>query len=378
MASSTVWWRAALGLKDDDPFPAARLAVIALVAGGTAGAFGWAAGWASPGRLGPATLADALQNNTGQVFPGFRRAHAKGLCVMGSFQGNGQGQSLSKAAVFGSGQVPVIGRFSIGGGNPFARDGQVVFHALALEFRLPDGTQWRMAIDDTPIFPVSTPEAFMALQRATIPDPATHRPDPAKVGRYLEIHPETKPFLAWMKQAPLPSSFANSAYNSINTFRFTNASGESRRVRWSLQPDAPPGSVDKSTLATRDANFLFKEFTARVAGAPQRWRMVITVAGPGDLSDATTQWAASDQQVEVGTLTLNRAVPEDEAAAGPDGCRDVNFDPLTLPAGISASDDKLLPVRSAVYSVSYRRRAVEGPGQSEMDKLAGQNGENAR
>src|SRR4029453_10410621 len=39
--------------------------------------------------------------------------------------------------------------------------------------------------------------------------------------------------------------------------------------------------------------------------------------------------------------------------------RDVNFDPLVLPAGIATSDDPLLSARSAVYSQSYTRRAGE-------------------
>lgn len=365
------WWQAALGLGAHDHLPVARLASIALVAGSLATAFVYASGWLSPGRLAPATVADALQANTGRVFAGFRRAHAKGLCVSGSFSADGQGVALSKAALFRTGSVPVVGRFSTGGGNPFAPDGRVVFHAMALEFRLPDGTQWRTAMDDTPTFPVSTPVAFVALQAATTPDPATKMPDPARLQPFLAVHPETRAFLAWMKQAPLPSSFANSAYNSINAFRFTNRSGQVRMVRWSLQPEAPFGAVDKSKLQTLDANFLFDDFTSRVSAAPQRWRMMISLAGAGDdANDASIAWSPSDRQIEVGTLTLDHAVPEDIAADGPVGCRDINFDPLVLPAGITASDDPLLPARSAVYASSYERRAIEGPRQSEMDKLS--------
>ena len=44
----------------------------------------FAAGWLSPGRLGPADIVDSLQIHDG-VHPGFRRAHAKGLCIEGMF-----------------------------------------------------------------------------------------------------------------------------------------------------------------------------------------------------------------------------------------------------------------------------------------------------
>jgi catalase len=58
--------------------------------------------------------------------------------------------------------------------------------------------------------------------------------------------------------------------------------------------------------------------------------------------------------VDVGTLTLDRVDSDDTSAA-----RDINFDPLVLPAGIAPSDDPLLSARSAVYSRSFTRRAGE-------------------
>jgi hypothetical protein len=49
------------------------------------------------------------------IHPGFRRHHAKGVCIAGAFDSNGQGR-LSKGAVFRPGKVPVIGRLSLAGG----------------------------------------------------------------------------------------------------------------------------------------------------------------------------------------------------------------------------------------------------------------------
>lgn len=369
-------WRPMLGLAEDARLPIGRLAIIGLVAGVATASFVYAAGWASPGRLSPATVADALQLNTGHVFPGFRRAHAKGLCVVGRFESNGQGEVLSKVPLFRAGTTTaVFGRFSTGGGNPFSPDGRVAFHALALEFRLPDGSQWRTAMDDTPMFPVGDARSFVALMSATTPDPATHQPDMAKLKPYLAAHPETVSFLDWMKKAPLPSSFANSSYNSIDAFRFTNASAQTQTVRWSFQPEAPPEAVDKATLKSLNPDFLFNEFVTRVKQAPQRWHLMITLASPGDTTDnATIVWPDTDRQVDVGELILDRAIPEDQAADGAYNCRDVNFDPLVLPSGISASDDPLLAARSSVYAASYQRRSEEPPGGSAIDKLADHRG----
>ena len=81
----------------------------------------------------------------------------------------------------------------------------------------------------------------------------------------------------------------------------------------------------------------------------------MTVGQPGDpTDDATLPWPADREQVDVGTLTIDHI--ESEA---PGNCRDINFDPLVLPAGIEPSDDPLLSARSAAYATSFTRRAGE-------------------
>jgi catalase len=82
---------------------------------------------------------------------------------------------------------------------------------------------------------------------------------------------------------------------------------------------------------------------------------VITVGQPGDpTNDAAIQWPEGREQVDVGTLTLDLIESDDTSPA-----RDINFDPLILPDGISPSDDPLLSARSAIYSQSFTRRAGE-------------------
>ncbi|MDE1147636.1 MAG: catalase family peroxidase [Azospirillaceae bacterium] len=337
------------------------LAAIAVVAGGATAAFAYAGGWLTPGALKPARIVNALEGHDGR-HEGYRRAHAKGLCVIGHFDGNGQGLALSKAGIFGPTTTPVVGRFSLAGGVPMAPDGRVVFHSLALKFQLADGEQWRMAMNHVPVFPVATPQAFLDFQLATTPDPATGKPDPAKAAAYMAQHPETKAFVDYLAKAPLPSSFANGTYNSVNTFRFTNAEGGTRPVRWVFTPDTPFAELDKATLATQPRDFLFDEVAGRLAQGPLTWHMSIVLPNPGDpLDDATKAWPEDRQRVEVGTLTIDRAVTEDD---GP--CRDVNFDPTILPAGVAPSDDPLLAARSSVYAVGYTRRTGEPAGISAL------------
>jgi len=340
---------------------ALRLVAIGAILGAIAGAFAFTAGWLTPSRLGPGQIVDSLEAHDG-LHPGFRRAHAKGLCIEGQFQANGTGTALSRTALFAPGAVPVIGRLSTGGGDPYGADGRLVFHAMALSLGLPNSEQWRMALDDTPIFVVSTPRAFLDFQLATAPDPKTGKPDPARVAAFLSQHPETRAFMDWMRDAPLPSSFANGSYFSINAFRFTNDAGQTRSVRWSLVPEAPFEALDKDKLASLPANYLFDDFMARLRAGPLRWHMVVTVAQPGDpVANATRQWPADRERIDVGTLVIDRASVEEN---GP--CRNITFDPLILPAGIAPSDDPLLAARSAVYAVSLARRDGEPASPSAL------------
>jgi len=94
-----------------------RLAVIGGVLPVVGGGFAYLGGWLTPGDVTPARFTDAFQQVNG-VHPGFRRNHAKGIGVSGFFESNGNGLRVSKAVVFQPGRTPVLGRFSLSGGQP--------------------------------------------------------------------------------------------------------------------------------------------------------------------------------------------------------------------------------------------------------------------
>ena len=116
----------------------ARFALIGFSLEAVVGTFAYFGGWFSPTGLTPSRLTDAFEQIDG-VHRGFRRNHAKGVGVSGIFESNGDGVRLSKAVVFQPGRVPVVGRFSLSGGQPFAADMPDTVRGLALEFSLPDG-----------------------------------------------------------------------------------------------------------------------------------------------------------------------------------------------------------------------------------------------
>lgn len=328
-------------------------ALIASAVTAAAVAFGYVGGWLAPQRLTPTKLVDQFQHNAG-TFPGYRRNHAKGVCVTGHFESNGQAQAYSVAQVFAPGQrTPVVGRFAIPGSNPYAPDSSVPIRSMALRFAQANGQQWRTGMNSMPVFPVATPQAFYAQLQAKQPDPATGKPDPAKLAAFFAAHPETAAFRAWAKTAQPSASYATTSYWSLNAFVFTDATGQRQPVRWRMAPEAADAGGDANNSG--DANYLADDLTGRLARGPLRWRMQITLANPGDpTNDATKTWPQDRRTIDAGTLVLERTTPQ---ASGP--CRDINYDPLVLPAGIDASDDPLLPARSAAYADSYLRRTSE-------------------
>src|SRR6516225_11376358 len=142
------------------------LVLIAVIIAGGAAAFAYTAGWFSPQRLTPEKMVAALAPPTGAAL-GHRRNHAKGICFTGVFEANGAGSALSYAEVFTRGQYPALGRFNLGTPDPNAADATVRVRGMGLQISTPDGQEWRSAMINLPVFPVSTPQGFYELLLAS-------------------------------------------------------------------------------------------------------------------------------------------------------------------------------------------------------------------
>ncbi|MBN9587649.1 MAG: hypothetical protein BGN85_13955 [Alphaproteobacteria bacterium 64-11] len=329
------------------------LAIIVLVVGASAAAFAYTAGWFSPARLTPERIVDALSRRGGAPI-GHRRNHSKGICFTGTFVAGGEGAHWSTAPMLAQGSYPVIGRFAIAVGNPLAPDAAGRVRSMAIRI-VAGGQEWRSGMNNSPVFVVATPQAFYEQALASDIDPAAGKPDPTALKRFRAAHPETAGFFRWAANAPWTTSYADQRYNSLNAFRFIDASGVAHPARWSMIPQTAAQTITPEQRKALGPNFLAADLKRRLAKGPLRWRMVATLAQPGDpTNDATRAWPADRPVVTLGTLVVKRA--EDEAS-GP--CRDYNYDPLILPSGISGSDDPLLAARSATYAVSFDRRMAE-------------------
>jgi catalase len=331
-----------------------RLTAIGALVAGIAGLFAYAGGWLTPHTLSPALMVDTFEQVNGR-HSGFRRNHAKGVCVTGYFESNGHGLALSKASVFRPGRAPIVGRFAFSGGQPYVSDAPGTVRSMAILFKLPDGEEWRTSMIDIPVFTVNTAEGFHDQLLATAPDPATGTPDPAAMNAFFAKHPESARAMELIHAHPMSSGFANSTYSALNAYRFITAGGTIAPVRWFMTPVqtfAPAGAAQPNPA---DKNYLFDALIAAIHGNPIQWHLVLMVGQPGDpTADATLPWPPDRQQVDAGVLTIDHIESEDTSPT-----RDINFDPLVLPNGIAASDDPLLSARSAAYAQSFTRREGE-------------------
>ena len=302
----------------------------------------------------PQAQVDALEGLFGK-HPGSRRSGAKGLCASGYFVGNTVGRSLSSAAVFNGDKVPVIARFSLGGGNAKASDKSRSVRGLALEFKLANGEQWQTANVSAPVFFVARPEQFAPFLQARTADPATGKPDPVKLKAFNDANPETLLQAAYLAKAPIPASYGAVNYWSTNAFEFVNAKGESQFVRWQFIPEQGVLGLSEDQLKALPDDFLADELRKRVASAPVTFSFSVQLAESGDvLTDPTKVWPDSRRVLPAGRLVIDRV----EAAAG-GACEPITYNPLVLPRGIKPSADPVLTARAAPYALSLGRRLTE-------------------
>lgn len=299
-------------------------------------------------------VVQAIENVFG-VTPGQRRNHTKGSCVSGEFVGQPEVSKFSRSALFSGKPVPVIGRFSLAGGNPQAPDTARSPRGMALQFKLPGGQLHQMAMLNVPIFGAASPQTFLDLMVALKPDPATGKADPEKMQAFKASHPDSLALGQHMASHNPPASYANSSYWGIHTFMMIDRQDRTTPVRWRFVPQDGEKRLGDAEMKRSPANFLEPALLGRVQKGPVRWEMLLTIGEPDDPQDnPTLAWPAERREIKAGTLSITAATPEKGAA-----CEAINFDPLVMADGIAPSKDPVLHFRSAAYAVSFAKRSGE-------------------
>ena len=300
-------------------------------------------------------VVQALDDLNG-VHPGHRPAHAKGKLLSGSFTPTREAAQLSVAPHF---QAPttVFVRFSDFAGVPTVADNDPNFSSprgCAIRFQLGHHVHTDIVAHSTDSFPVRTAPEFVEFLRA-VKASGPDVPHPNPIEQFLGSHPKALAFVTTPK--PIPTSFARETYFSVTAYRFIDASGAGRYVRYRIRPDAGNEYLSAEAAAAQGPNFLMEELDSRLADASIQLQVWVQVAEEGDVvDDATEHWPAERAEILLGVITLTQCVPDDDAEG-----RRIIFDPIPRVAGIEPSADPLLEPRADVYVMTgKRRRAADG------------------
>ncbi|KQP14110.1 catalase family peroxidase [Pseudorhodoferax sp. Leaf267] len=309
-------------------------------------------------QVDPTRLVDAFERNGGK-FEGYRRSGAKGVCAVAEFVGSAQGRTLSAASAFSGTPVPVIARFSVGGGNPKAPDNARSQRNMALQFDLPGGETWQMGNISAPVFGASTPEQFIGRLDSLTPDPQTKKPDPDRIKAFADANPDVLLQGKYFASQPVPASYARTNYWGVHAFAFIDAAGKKQFGKWVFEPVGGTQVLTDDEAKAKGADFLIDDLRQRVAAGEVAFDFMLQLAEPGDrLDSAVVPLPAERPKVNLGRLTVKSVAAD---ATGP--CVAITYNPIVLPKGVEASADPMLPARAAPYAISLGRRLVEGAKQ---------------
>jgi catalase len=300
----------------------------------------------------PAQMIDAFEGTFG-VHPGQRRNHIKGTCAAGQFVGTPAAAALSRSTLFSGKTVPVVARFSLGGGSPEVPDAAPAPRGMALEFHLPGPSLQHITMINVPIFAAASPASFRDAIVAAKPDPKTGQPDPEKLKAYAASHPDSMALTQLASQHNPTANYYQTTYFSIHTFKFIDAKGAVHPVKWRFVPHDGTKELTAAEMKTAPHDFLENHLIERTRKGPVLWDMIVYVGEPGDpQDDPTLAWPETRKHFIAGTLTIDQATPQQKGMA----CEPINFDPLIMADGIAPTNDPVLLFRSPAYALSFAKR----------------------
>lgn len=296
-------------------------------------------------------LLEALHTVSGP-HPGYRATHAKGVMLTGTFEPTIQAALMSRAHHFHF-PVQVVVRFSDSSGLPDIADGNPNAgpRGMSIRFKMPDGHFTDIVMHSYNGFPVRTGAEFGALLRA-VAESADSKAKQTPLDKFLAGHPAAKRFFTTPK--PVPDSFATETFYGVNAMGLRDDHNRLTLGRYQLVPYAQGTRLSAQDLSGKSPNFLADEIRERVKHEAIAFDLMLQEPVKGDkIDDATAVWPDSRQRVRLGTVYLNLAVPDSEAAE-----KQIAFNPLNLVDGVEMSDDPLLTVRGSTYALGASERGV--------------------
>ncbi len=171
-----------------------------------------------------------------------RIVHARGSAAHGYFECQRALTDLTAAAPFAEKgkRTPVFVRFSTVAGERGSKDTARDVRGFAVKFYTDEGN-WDLVGNNMPVFFIQDAMKFPDLVHAVKPEPHHGMPQAASAHDtfwdFVSLMPESTHMLMWlMSDRAIPRSYRMMQGFGVHTFRFVNARGESRLVKFHWNP----------------------------------------------------------------------------------------------------------------------------------------------
>jgi len=307
-----------------------------------------------------------------------RIVHARGSGAHGYFECHASLKELTSASIFAEAgkRTPVFARFSTVAGERGSTDTARDIRGFAVKFYTDEGN-WDLVGNNIPVFFIQDAMKFPDLVHSVKPEPHHGMPQAGSAHDtfwdFVSLMPESTHTLMWvMSDRGIPRSYRMMQGFGVHTFRFVNAEGESRFVKFHWNPVAGTHSLvwdEAVKISGADSDFHRRDLWEAIeAGALPEWELGVQIfteeqanAFSFDVLDATK--IVPEELVPVtpiGRMVLNRN-PDNFFAE----TEQVAFCTAHIVPGLDFSNDPLLAGRIHSY-VDTQISRLGGPNFHEL------------
>jgi len=307
-----------------------------------------------------------------------RIVHARGSGAHGYFECYAPQNELTSASIFAEAgkRTPVFARFSTVAGERGSTDTARDARGFAVKFYTDEGN-WDLVGNNIPVFFIQDAMKFPDLVHAVKPEPHHGMPQAASAHDtfwdFVSLMPESTHMLMWvMSDRAIPRSYRMMQGFGVHTFRFINAEGQSRFVKFHWNPIAGTHSLmwdEAVKISGADSDFHRRDLWEAIeAGAYPEWELGV---------QTFTDEQADEYSFDV--LDATKLVPEELVPVVPIGRMVLNRNPDNFFAeteqvafcaahivpGLDFSNDPLLAGRIHSYQDTQISR-LGGPNFHEI------------
>ena len=307
-----------------------------------------------------------------------RIVHARGSAAHGYFECYEPLADLTRASIFAEAgkRTPVFVRFSTVAGERGSTDTARDVRGFAVKFYTDEGN-WDLVGNNIPVFFIQDAMKFPDLVHAVKPEPHHGMPQAASAHDtfwdFVSLMPESTHMLMWvMSDRAIPRSFRMMQGFGVHTFRFVNAAGKSRFVKFHWNPVAGTHSLawdEAVKISGADSDFHRRDLWEAIeAGAYPEWELSVQVFSEEDA-----------ERFSFDVLDATKLVPEELVPLRPIGKMVLNRNPDNFFAeteqvafctahivpGLDFSNDPLLAGRIHSY-VDTQITRLGGPNFHEI------------